>query len=251
MSTDVLFGFHSIIEALRAGRRRFDEIMIDRRRTGGRLRQLLAEVERHGIPIATVSSKRLGEVTASVHHQGIAARVSSYPYAAIEEMMTAAAAEGPPAFLLVLDSIVDPHNLGAILRTALCAGVDGVVIAKDRSAAATPVVSRVSAGALEHVRLARVTNLVRAIQAFKQQGVWVVGMTGRSAADLYGIDLSLPLAIVIGGEEKGLRPLLKKKCDFMAAIPMSGPLDSLNASAAAAVALYEARRQRCAATHTR
>ena len=187
-------------------------------------------------------------LAASNHHQGIAARVSPYQYCDVQEILSAGGGQAQAAFLLVLDSIVDPHNLGAMLRTALCAGVDGVVIPKDRSAAATPVVSRISAGALEHILLARATNLARTLQMLKTCGLWIVGLAGRAHADVYGLDLKEPLAMVIGGEEKGLRPLLKKQCDFIGAIPMAGPLDSLNASAAAAVALYEVRRQRFVGT---
>lgn len=244
MKTEILFGFHSVGEALAADRRRFSEIMVADQRTGQRFKQLRAEVERRKIPIMEVSPDRLGALTASNHHQGIAARVSVYPYSGVEEILSAGGGVTKAAFVLVLDSIVDPHNLGAMIRTALCAGVDGVVIPKDRSAAATAVVSRISAGALEHIRLARVTNLARTLQMLKTQGLWIVGLAGQAQADVFGLDLTTPLAMVIGGEEKGLRPLLEKQCDFVGAIPMAGPLDSLNASAAAAVALYEVRRQR-------
>lgn len=244
MKTEILSGFHSVGEALAADRRRFSEMLIAEKRSGRRFSQLRDEAERRDIPIVDISFDRLSGLTESNHHQGIAARVSAYPYCGVEEILSTRGEDVPAVFLLILDSIVDPHNLGAMVRTALCAGVNGVVIPKDRSAAATPVVSRISAGALEHILIARVTNLARTLQMLKTQGLWIVGLAGQARAAVYELDLMAPLAMVIGGEEKGLRPLLKKQCDFLGAIPMAGPLDSLNASAAAAVALYEVRRQR-------
>jgi 23S rRNA (guanosine2251-2'-O)-methyltransferase len=244
VKSEILLGIHSVREAVLAGRRRVNEFLFDRRHTGPRLGELKSVAENRNIPIKNVSSGHLAGLTASDHHQGVAARVSPYPYSGLDEILSISGKEGHPAFLVLLDSMVDPHNLGAILRTALCAGVDGVVIPKNRSAAATADVSRISAGALEHIRLARVTNLVRTVENLKRKGLWIVGLSGGGAEDFYGLDLSVPLALAVGGEQKGLRPLLARHCDFLAAIPMAGPLDSLNASAAAAVALYEVRRQR-------
>ena len=246
MKTELLFGFHSVGEAINANRRRFDEIIIDAHRSGPRFNNLRAEAEKRCIRVTDTSNERLGKLAGSDHHQGIAARVSPFPFSSIEEILAIAAKAARAACLLVLDSLVDPHNLGAIIRTALCAGVDGVVIPKDRSAAPTAAVSRISAGALEHARLARVTNLVRTVQMLKSEGLWIIGLAGQAPAAIYDLDFGPSLALVIGGEEKGLRPLLKKQCDFLAAVPMDGPLGSLNASAAAAVALYEVRRQRSA-----
>ena len=248
MKSEILFGTHSVREAISAGRRRIDEIMYDQRKAGPRLKQLTAAAEERNIPVKKVSSGQLAALAASDYHQGVAARVSPYPYSGLDEILSAPGKAEKPDFLVLLDSIVDPHNLGAVLRTALCAGVDGVVIPKDRSAAATADVSRISAGALEHIRLARVTNLVRTAEMLKKKGLWIVGLTGGGREVFFDLDLAMPLAMIIGGEEKGLRPLLTRHCDFLAAIPMAGPLDSLNASAAAAVALYEVRRQRVRAS---
>ena len=244
MKSELLFGFHSIFEALTAGRRRVDELLLDPRRSNPRLKELQSLVEKRNIPVKRAGSGQLSRSTASDHHQGVALRVSPYPYSGVEDILSAGGEKDAPEFVLLLDSIMDPQNLGAILRTALCAGVDGVVIPKDRSAAATADVSRVSAGALEHVRLARVTNLARTVERLKKDGLWIVGLAGEGNDELYSLDLNIPLAVIIGGEEKGLRPLLTRHCDFLAAIPMTGPINSLNASAAAAVALYEIRRQR-------
>lgn len=244
MKSEILSGIHSVFEAVQAGRRRVSEFLFDQRHAGPRLEQLKSVAGKRNIPIKKVPAGQLALLTASDHHQGVAARVGPYPYSGLDEILSLSGKSGKPAFLVLLDGIVDPRNLGAIVRTALCAGVDGVVIPKDRSAAATADVSRVSAGALEHIRLARVTNLVRTVESLKQRGLWIVGLSGGGKEDLFSLDLAMPLAVVIGGEQKGLRPLIARHCDFVAAIPMAGPLDSLNASAAAAVALYEVRRQR-------
>ncbi len=144
----------------------------------------------------------------------------------------------------MLDNIQDPQNLGAIIRTALCVGIHGVVVPKDRSASPTPAVSRASAGALEHIRLVRVTNLVQTIKHCKSRGLWVMGLQQNAVQSIYAADLSGSIAIVLGGEQKGIRRLVEKNCDFMVSIPQLGTLNSLNASAAGAVAMYEAFRQR-------
>ena len=147
-------------------------------------------------------------------------------------------------FLLLLDNIMDPNNLGALIRTALCVGVNGVIIPKDRSAQPTPTVSKVSAGALEHISLSRVTNMANTIKMLKENGLWIAGMDKISTESIFTCDMKAFSAIVIGGEEKGIRPLVKKQCDMLLSIPQTGPLDSLNASAAGAVVMYEAFRQR-------
>ena len=181
MKSEILFGFHSIGEALDAGRRRIDEFLFDQRRSGHRSKDLRSLAEKRNIPLKKVASSHLSKLAASDHHQGVAMRVSPYPYAGVDEILSTSGKNNSPKFILLLDSIVDPHNLGAIIRTALCAGVSGVLIPKDRSAAATPDVSRISAGALEHIRLARVTNLVRTVERLKKDGVWIVGLTGEGA----------------------------------------------------------------------
>jgi 23S rRNA (guanosine2251-2'-O)-methyltransferase len=162
---------------------------------------------------------------------------------------TVGRSEGDP--ILALDHIVDPHNLGAVLRTALCSGVAAVLIPKDRSAPPTPVVSKISAGALEHIQLVQVTNLARSLELLKSMGLWVVGLDRDAEHRVFGLDLDMPLVLVVGGEEKGIRPLVRKACDILVSIPQSGPLDSLNASVAAAIALYEICRQRTAPAGSR
>ena len=146
--------------------------------------------------------------------------------------------------ILLLDNIVDPRNLGALIRTAVCIDTDAVIVPKDRSARPTPIVSKASAGALEHIRLVRVTNMVNTIKALKNGGGWVAGMDRTSDKSIFNNDLTVPVAIVVGGEESGIRPLVKKHCDFLMSIPQTGPVDSLNASVAGAVVMYEVFRQR-------
>jgi 23S rRNA (guanosine2251-2'-O)-methyltransferase len=174
----------------------------------------------------------------------VAARTEAYPVSSLEEILSQPAAEGQAPWLVLLDQVVDPQNFGAIVRTAYCAGVHGVVAPKDRSAPPTPAASKASAGALEHMRVAYVTNLAAAAQRLKTQGFWIAGADQEGAQCVFDADLKGPLALIIGGEEKGLRPLVKKQCDFTLAIPQTGRIGSLNASAAAAVIIYEAFRQR-------
>jgi 23S rRNA (guanosine2251-2'-O)-methyltransferase len=174
----------------------------------------------------------------------VAAKVGPYPWVDFAQLLPEPAGPGGSAFFLALDGITDPQNLGAIARTALCAGVDGIVTAQDRSAPPTPAASKASAGALEHIRVARVPNLVHALRGLKDRGLWVGGMVPAIGPVLFDIDLTGPLVLVVGGEEKGIRPLVRRHCDFLFCIPQAGPLDSLNASVACGVVLYEAFRQR-------
>jgi 23S rRNA (guanosine2251-2'-O)-methyltransferase len=239
--TEILYGVHPVLEALRAGRRHWVEICVAAGKGSSRLSPVLDEARGRQVPVREVSDRELAALTRASNHQGVAARVGPYPYDGPPESFRA---EGQSPFWLLLDGVVDPRNLGAMLRTALGAGVEGVVIAKDRSASATSAVSRASAGALEHVKLVRVTNLNRTIEAMKSDGLWIAGLDADGERLLFEADLSGPLGLVVGGEGRGLRPLVRRNCDFLIRIPQSGPVDSLNASTAGAVALYEAVRQR-------
>jgi 23S rRNA (guanosine2251-2'-O)-methyltransferase len=149
-----------------------------------------------------------------------------------------------PPIVLLLDSVLDPHNMGALIRTACCVGASAVVVPRNRSAGPTPTVSKTSAGALEHVAFFQVTNLTKAIQRLKAIGLWIVGMQANAAQSIYQADLTGPMAVVIGGEQKGMRPLIRQSCDFLVSIPQTGPIDSLNASVAGAIVMYEIFRQR-------
>ncbi len=241
---EILYGFHPVMEALAAGRRTIHALMVDRAIPTDRQRRLVDMAEQRHIVWHAHTSEQIRALCGSDQHQGIAASVSALPLASLEATFRSALpAEGGP-LLVLLDGIVDPHNLGAIVRTAHCVGADAMVVTKDRAVGATPSVAKTSAGALEHVRLCQVTNLAVSIQWLKKQGVWVAGLAMQADQTIFQADLKGPLALVIGGEEKGLRRLVRQSCDFLVSIPLQGRVDSLNASAAAAVALYEAYRQR-------
>lgn len=244
MKTEILYGIHPVYEALSARRRHIFQVYLQKDNKSGRLARLASFADSQGIRIETIGSEALTGLAGAAGHQGVAARVGRYPLTAVSDLLAVTEAKGGPLFLIMLDNILDPQNLGAILRTALCVGSDGVIMPKDRSAPITPAVSRVSAGALEHIRLSRVTNLVQTIKQCKKGGLWIMGLDKDAAQSLYDSDMTGPLAIVLGGEQKGIRPLVKKYCDFLVSIPQLGAVDSLNASVAAAVAMYEALRQR-------
>jgi 23S rRNA (guanosine2251-2'-O)-methyltransferase len=250
VKTEILYGIHSVREALSAGRRRLIELYVGPgRAASARLREILEAAEAQGTVIREAGDSQLAALAGSAAHQGVALRAGAYPMLDLAAVMDAMDAAGPAASepVLALDRIVDPHNLGAIMRSALGAGVAAVLIPKDRSALPTPLVSRISAGALEHIRLVQVTNLVRSLERLKSRGRWVAGLDRNARDTIFSSDLALPLVLVVGGEGPGLRSLVRRSCDLMLSIPQSGPLDSLNASVAAGVALYEIRRQRAAA----
>jgi 23S rRNA (guanosine2251-2'-O)-methyltransferase len=244
VKTEILYGVHPVTEALSARRRNIYEIYLQKENRSARLVRLAASAEQRGVRVKTIRSTAFKTIISGAGHQGVAAKVDLYPLTAVSDILAAAKARGGPHFLLLLDSVLDPQNLGAIIRSALCAGIDGVIMPKDRSAPITPAVSKASAGALEHIYLSRVTNLVQTIKQCKRKGVWVMGLDKDAGQSIYDGDMTGSLAIVLGGEQKGIRPLVKKNCDFLVSIPQQGALDSLNASVAAAVAMYEALRQR-------
>lgn len=241
---ELLYGIHPVTEALRTGRRRFFEIFVVKGRRSERVERTLALATAAKIPVRELSRPQLQARTKTDEHQGVAARVTGYPLVDIPEILDRSFHCGNDPFILLLDSIVDPQNLGALVRTAFCAGIQGIIIPKDRSAGPVPAASKASAGALEHVYLARVINMVNTIRELKNKEIWVAGADPSAGKNLYTCDLTGPLAIVIGGEEKGIRPLVGKCCDFLLSIPQEGALNSLNASVAGAIVLYEAFRQR-------
>lgn len=241
---EVLYGFHPVMEALVAGRRAIHQLMVDRADLSGRQSQVTEMAAKRQIALKTLDAQQLRAACGSDQHQGMAAMVSPLPMDDLEKVVGRADAEHGSCLVMLLDSIKDPNNLGAIVRSAHCAGVDGLVIPKDRAAGATPAVSKASAGALEHTRLCQVTNLATTIQWLKKKGIWVAGLAMQAKQSVFEVDLTGSLALVVGGEEKGIRPLVRQHCDFLISIPMLGRVDSLNASAAATVVLYEAFRQR-------
>ncbi|MGA6927712.1 MAG: 23S rRNA (guanosine(2251)-2'-O)-methyltransferase RlmB [Desulfosarcina sp.] len=243
-TAEVLYGFHPVMEALCAGRRRIYRLMVDGPTLSDRQARVVRMAERREIPWRVSTAQQLRAEAGSDQHQGVAAAVSPLPVDRLESALYMAGQNGRACLLVLLDSIVDPNNLGAIVRTAHCVGADALVVPKDRAVGATAAVSKASAGALEHTRLCRVVNLAVAIQWLKKQGVWVAGLAMEADRTLFQARLTGPLALVVGGEEKGLRPLVRQHCDYLISIPLCGRVDSLNASAAAAVVLYEAFRQR-------
>jgi 23S rRNA (guanosine2251-2'-O)-methyltransferase len=243
-NTELLFGIHPLYEVLRANRRKVHEVYLAQKKPSARITKLMAAAHSKGIPILTLKTSKLEALVRSDAHQGIAAKVSSFPLETFSDLWQSTVDRKGKPFWLLLDNILDPQNLGAILRTALCVGVDAVVIPKDRSASPTPAVSKASAGALEHVRLTRVTNFVRTLKQLKEKGMWIIGLDKKANQSVYAADLTGSIGLLIGGEQKGMRPLVKKQSDFLVSIPQRGPLDSLNASVAAAVTMYEALRQR-------
>lgn len=244
MKTEILFGIHPVVEALKAARREFFEVYLAKDKISKRIETALSRIESSNISIKRISAARLSTIAQTDMHQGLGARVSPYPTPPVTDILDRPG-DGNYFFLL-LDSVVDPHNLGALVRTALCVGIDGVVIPKNRAALPTPVVSKASSGALEHVFLSRVTNMVDIIKTLKEKGIWVAGMEKDANQSLFSSDLTCSLAIIVGGEEKGIRPLVKKHCDFLISIPQIGRVSSLNASVAGGVVMYEAFRQRSA-----
>ena len=244
MKTEILFGIHPVYEALKAGRRIFYDLYITKDTTSRRLKKTITLAEMKKIPIKKITPSKLKMLSETDTTQRVGAKVSRYPLSGIIEIVNKIKNTVGNPFLLLLDNVVDPHNLGALIRTGTCAGIDAVIITRDRSAPPTPAVSKSSAGALEHVYLALVTNMVNTIRFLKQNGLWVIGMDQNAKQSVFETDLSCPVAIVIGGEEKGIRPLVKRQCDYLISIPLFGKVDSLNASVAGGVTMYEVFRQR-------
>lgn len=238
-STEILYALHPVTECLKAGRRRVLELFVSRKHDA-RVDVVLKLAAAGSVPVRRISRGEIQRLAMTEEHQGVCARVGPYPLADFTRLLNA----GGSQLLLLLDQIVDVQNFGSLVRTALCAGADGVVIPIRRAAQPGPAVSKASAGALEHLLVAPVANMAEAIKRLKEAGFWIVGLGGGADRSIFDLDLTGPLALVIGGEQKGIRPLVRRHCDFLAAIPQRSPLDSLNASAAGAVALFEAVRQR-------
>jgi len=242
---DFIYGINPVREGLRGGRRKPLVLMLAEASQSPRHQELLAEATRAGVSVLWKKRQELDRLAGSSRHQGALLEIASFVYATLEELLADWKNSGQKAFFLVLDGITDPHNLGAILRSADAAGCQGVIMAKDRSCPVTAVVDKVSAGALEHVALCQVTNLSRTLEKLQGEGVWVFGLAGEEGATpLFNADLAGDVALVVGSEGAGLRPNVRRHCDMLLAIPMAGKVSSLNASVAAALALFEVVRQR-------
>lgn len=238
-------GKHSLLEAMRAGRT-MNKIWVAEGAQKHLTQPIIAEAKKHGVIVQFVDKRKLDQMVPGLQHQGVVAQVAPYAYAEVDDLLKKAEETGEPPFLLILDEIEDPHNLGSILRTAECTGVHGVIIPKRRSASITATVSKTSAGAVEYVPVARVTNLAQTMEQLKEAGVWIVGTDVDAQQEMYdsGQVLTGAVAIVIGNESKGMGRLVREKCDILLKLPMAGQLNSLNASVAAGVIMYEVLRKR-------
>jgi 23S rRNA (guanosine2251-2'-O)-methyltransferase len=242
---ELLYGRNAVRECLRAGRRRVYKVLLAGGvRESGIVAEILDAARERGVASQRVERQQLDGL-GDVNHQGVAAEVGAYPYSDPEAMLRAAEERGEPPLLLLLDCLQDPQNFGALLRTAEAVGVHGVIVPKRRAVAVTPAVVNASAGAVEHLLVARVTNLVQAMDRLKAADVWGVGLEDVPEAQLYHqAALNMPLALVVGSEGEGIRRLVREQCDFLINLPMRGRIGSLNASVAGSIALYEIWRQR-------
>jgi len=248
LSEDMLWGVHPVFEALEKEPERFTEIILQRDKRGGKIQEIIEMARRQKIKLTFVGNLRLvGEDAFQVRHQGVVAKISETSLMDFNDLvlkMKVQIDQGEKVRLMVCDSLQDPHNLGAIIRSALASGTSGVIVTRERSAPIGGTAAKSSAGAMSHIDICQVTNLVSALKELKKIGFWVFGaVKDADAHSLYETDLSVPACLVIGSEGKGIRPLVKKECDILVSIPMVGTLDSLNSSVAAAVVMFEAMRQ--------
>ena len=240
---DLIEGRNAVTEALRAGRS-IDKIYIAKGEVDKTLGHIASKARDMGIVVTEADRRKLDAMSVTHAHQGVIALCAVREYVEIEDILAIAEDRGEPPFVIVCDEISDPHNLGAIIRTAECAGVHGIIIPKRRSAGLTSIVGKTSAGAAEYMAVARVPNLTAAIKELKARGLWIFGSTAGAQGELWQTDLRGPVCLVIGSEGEGMSRLVTESCDFLVSIPMRGKLNSLNASAAAAVLMYEVLRQR-------
>ena len=238
-----LEGRNALTEALRAGRT-IDKVFIADGEIDRGLQRLAAEAKEAGAVVVPVDRRKLDAMSFTRAHQGVITLVAAHEYCTIDDILEEAASRGEAPLIVICDELSDPHNLGAIMRSAECAGAHGVIIPKRRSVGLTATVAKSSAGAIEYMKVARVTNINNAIAELKEKGVWVFGTAAEGSIPMYKADLTGPAALVIGNEGDGMSPLVRKNCDVTVHIPMQGRISSLNASAAASILLYEAVRQR-------
>lgn len=235
-------GRNPVLEALRSGRS-VDKIYVQAGLQDGPIQTILREAGKRDAVVTFVTRERLNQMSETGNHQGVIASVASYQYASVEEILQRAEEKGEPPFLILLDEIEDPHNLGAIIRTANLAGAHGVIVTKHRAAGLTATVAKASAGAVNYTPVAKVTNLSNTIDSLKKRGLWFV-CADMGGTRMYDLDLRGPIGLVIGNEGTGVGRRVREKCDYIASIPMKGQIDSLNASVAAGVLAYEIVRQR-------
>lgn len=239
---DKIIGRNPVLEAIRSGRS-IDKILVKKGRYEGSIVPIIKKAKEAKILIQEVDRAKLDAIAEGENHQGVIAYVSAYDYVSVKDILSRAADKGEAPFVIICDKITDPHNLGAILRTANCVGAHGVIIPKRNSVGLNSAVAKTSAGAVEYTPVAKVTNIANTIDDLKKEGMWIAGadMVGE---EMYKVDLKGSLGLVIGSEGEGISRLVKEKCDFIVSIPMNGQINSLNASVAAGVLMYEALRQR-------
>lgn len=238
----VIYGVNAVTEALNARGRAFEYVAVSRDRHDARVQRVVAVCRSAGVPVRSLPRQELERLAGVGSHQGVVAITSEKHYVDLDNVL--ATRRGPRAFILVLDGVEDPHNLGAVIRTADAAGVDGVILPERRAVGITATVAKASAGASEHVPVARVTNITRTLEELKKQNVWVVGLDERGPQSYDALDYNMDCALVLGAEGQGLHELVRKTCDFLVFIPTLGRVPSLNVSVAAAIVMYEVARQR-------
>ena len=242
VAVDVIYGINAVGEALKSRGRGFEYVGVARERHDHRVQRIIDECRRVGVAVRFVTRQDIDRLAGTAFHQGVVAVTSAKTYAEVEEIL--GRRRGEHALVVVLDGVEDPHNLGAIIRTADGAGADGVLIPERRAAGVTATVAKASAGAVEHMPIAKITNVARTLEELKNRNVWTVGLDERAPQAYDALDYNMDCALVLGAEGKGLHELVRKKCDFLVSIPMLGQVASLNVSVASAVVLYEIARQR-------
>ncbi len=247
MPTDVIYGIHAVIEALKSRGRAFQYVGVARERNDHKIQRIVDDCRASGIAVRFVERDQLDRLAHTPAHQGVVAVTAAKQYLDVDDIL--ASRRGGHAFVVVLDGVEDPHNLGAIIRTADAAGADGIIIPERRAVGVTGTVAKASAGASEYLPVAKVTNISRTLEEMKKQNFWVVGLDERGKQSYDSVDYNMDCAVVLGAEGKGLHDLVRRHCDFLVSIPMLGRVPSLNVSVAAGVVMYEVARQRRSASN--
>lgn len=241
MKDELVFGVNPVREALRGSRGVF-ELYVQSTASDHRLEKILELAKERDVKVCKRDREDLTRMCGSSHHQGMVLKVAPFPYVDLDDIVAAIARAGTSGFLLILDGIQDPHNLGALIRSAACAGANGVVIPRDRACGVTPAAEKSSAGAVETIPVAQVTNVAQTLETLKKSGYWIYGLAGEAKQSVYDVKFSGNVALVIGSEGEGIRPLVRKQCDVVMSIPQYGGVGSLNASVAGGIALFEVAR---------
>jgi 23S rRNA (guanosine2251-2'-O)-methyltransferase len=240
----MIYGIHPVGETLKSGHLKTERIFVGTRNPNPALQTVMDLAHREGVPITFAPREELDRMARGGVHQNVVGVVEEFPYADLDTVLSRQKEKGGKALFLILDGIQDPQNLGSLIRTAVGSGAHGVILPKDRAAGITPSVIKASAGATAHFPIVRVVNIADTIERLKKAGIWVYGAEGEAKDPIYDLDLAIDLAIVIGSEGKGIRPLVRKRCDRLFSIPMAGPISSFNASVSGGIVLYEVMRQR-------